>query len=1356
MVLGKNSGGQERYNANFNLKFTLCAHSSTTDVIRKALGLQPLALPNTIKGCSIHLIGLSDPMKPKSEAEALAFEGGVKRLVLYHAGAHELPRELESNELLYRRMMTLVAESLKPQSDDGMLIFKCVQKFKKLSKTLQARLALEKAQQVAISVVVRKEKQISFPTEFRQTAGALYSIQQAEAEKVFFADHLIAPTPAKRQLYRPISNLSSVWVSPLQQLVRVKISREADEKPLTLRGLLKAQSYDAPCLRAAAEPGKATTYGQLHDFIAPGGKGDLSALGININDSVIYVAPGGAAAAVAFITIASQCIAAPLDLTVMQADAADAIDQFEAKHIILFEGVPADGVRAAAMAVRAAGKTIFIHTGNVGGEDMPGLFELTPDPTLQKPERVALETGADDTVLLLRTSGTTARPKGVPLQQGSIVRNGLILSSTIEISEKDVCLNAMPLFHIGGLSASILATLATGGSVTCLDAFSPEKFTAALAAEPQPTWYSAVPTIHMAVVNHLKDEGIAPKHSLRFIRSGAAALNPTDGKELSACYGNIPIHGTYSMSEQMPISQPNVGLDQLHEKSGSVGIACAASMAIVNPVTLAPQPPGMRGVIAISGPTVMRSYLANPKANADNYFLLSCADGTSPQQDDQFFLTGDVGVLDSDGHLTIKGRSKELIKRGGEQVSPYEVEDALKVHEWVRMPVVFAVPSDTWGEEVGAAIILEPTAPEEANTPKALLKEMRGSCRTQGLAPNKWPSVVVVVSWETLPKTKTNKPIRSGLAVTLGVEPPKLDETTNKKGPPKISRALEGVRFFLACQVVFNHVGLQSPGPGTRMPHDDESWGAFGQARFMCIHVPTFFALAGFGMSINMGPSPKSKVGFIMARLSPMYPMYLLSITLYMINTIAMCTPSVFDSTFHYLGQWNDKSRGDFCESAPLIDGYWGSLFSTMFVYLLGLQSWPVYLFSWFLSYYTWFSSVYYAMLFAHPFFYSHMTAIRGQVKLIWGVTACIVALNYCVVAGWFIGWVDDSNMGNLGTRDLEAEWTAQFSLMYYLFPPFWFPTYALGICAAFLYDYYRPYEKHSKWKWGVLTDCISFCLVFCGYIYYPMAATCKQKEGLMCPSVEPDGGRLAVDDMGLDQAFGVIESDSIGTRTIAGMWSRFLLPVMVLWLYGLATGEGYTVKLFSMSLFTDILAPISYNLYLFHQWVGQIYYLVTRMEWWSYWRYRKSFFWFSPAPVPVAWWEYFFVVILTTFLSFGLAKIDPWMISKWEAGRRKVRNLLFPGSSNTEDLTTLQLILQEVENLTGSEVEPDWTLAECGLSSVAGPVIINMLTRAVPGITISLADLMEVDTITGLADLLETRKKNMNATGIGTTTTQS
>jgi acyl-CoA synthetase (AMP-forming)/AMP-acid ligase II len=319
-------------------------------------------------------------------------------------------------------------------------------------------------------------------------------------------DHF-APLPLWQDnlSWKPISQFSSTAVSPLQQLVRVKISRDADDYPLTLRGLLLAQPHTKSCLRNAVKPSVSLTYGQLLDFMAPGGDGDLSVLGVQPGEVVVYVVPGGAIAAVAFLTIATQCTAAPLDPTTVKDDAADALEQFEAKHVIIFDGVPDQNIREAVEMANTAGQGIKMHKAVPKGDNEPGLFNLipqTPDSTL---ERIKLDTTANDVVLLLRTSGTTSKPKGVPLEQGAIVRNGLLLSSTIEITKDDVCLNAMPLFHIGGLSASILATLATGGSITCIDAFTAEKFYNALGMAPQPTWYSSVPTIHMAVVNYIKD-----------------------------------------------------------------------------------------------------------------------------------------------------------------------------------------------------------------------------------------------------------------------------------------------------------------------------------------------------------------------------------------------------------------------------------------------------------------------------------------------------------------------------------------------------------------------------------------------------------------------------------------------------------------------------------------------------------------------------------------------------------------------------------------------------------------------------------------------------------------------------------
>ena len=312
----------------------------------------------------------------------------------------------------------------------------------------------------------------------------------------------------------------------------------------------------------------------------------------------------------------------------------------------------------------------------------------------------------------------------------------------------------MPLFHIGGISASILCTLTTGGSVSCDgEPFNPSRMVDALAlSNPQPTWYSSVPTIHNATVNFLKNvaatdkkynemgvdkDGIWSKgHSLQMIRSGAAALLGPDGEALSAAYGGVPIYPTYSMSEQMPISQPPAGkVDTMTDKPGSVGVPVAASTAIVSRGNLRPQPPGVEGEIAISGPTVLKNYLANPAADQKSYFYLSLVEDTSPFL---YFLTGDVGVIDRDGFLSLKGRAKELIKKGGEQVSPFEVEEPLLDHPWVQTPVCFAVPSKLYGEEVGCALVLTPKCPLDKDDPDALKKvtaEMRAWLREAKTAP---------------------------------------------------------------------------------------------------------------------------------------------------------------------------------------------------------------------------------------------------------------------------------------------------------------------------------------------------------------------------------------------------------------------------------------------------------------------------------------------------------------------------------------------------------------------------------------------------------------------------------------------
>ena len=965
-----------------------------------------------------------------------------------------------------------------------------------------------------------------------------------------------------------------------------------------------------------------------------------------------------------------------------------------------------------------------------------------------------LGNGPGDVSLLLRTSGTTSRPKGVPLAQGQLVQNAGLLAASLSLTPADVALNAMPLFHIGGLAASLLASVAAGAQVTCMRAFEPAAFVAALSADMEsgdsPTWFSAVPTMHAAVIAHMRGDdgtsGAVPEHTLRFIRSGAAALAPVDADAIAATFG-VPVVSTYSMSEQMPISSPPAGNEfatQRTARPGTVGVPIAASLAVVDRTSLAPLPYGVPGAIAICGPSVLKGYV-DAADDRDAFFLLSAADlpfpggGDGDGGDDgaRWFLTGDVGVLDGggSGSLTITGRAKELIKRGGEQVSPYEVEAAVRGHESVVFAVAFAVPSAVWGEEVGVAIVLEddtgPAATKELTlSNRTLLREMRDACRACGLAAHKIPSIAIVVDPSKLPKTRTGKVIRSGLAEHLGVTT--VAPEVARAGPPRISPALAGVRFVLAAQVVFNHVGISEGASGGM-------WGAVGAARFFCVHVPTFYALAAFSLSSTMGPPPRSNLGFVAARLAPLYPMYLLSLLLLLVTLLIQCNPTNFDGEFHWEAQPTDTLRGDFCEPAAGLSTWGGSFVSTIAIYGLGLQSWPLYHYAWPLSYYTWFSSVYYALLCTQPFLYSRLAALRGEKGALLALLLLLVALNFCVAAGFYAGFAllpdDDARP--------DAPWANWFTLGYYLFPPFWWPTFAMGAVAAFLFDAHRPYLSHRAHLWGVLCDVISVGLLL-QIVATVVFSTCVQKHGTFCPS-----GYEGPSTLGIWARLGVREDDGLGVRALAAILSRLYAPLMVLWLYAMAVGRGLTCRLLSTPLLSRTLAPISYNVYLFHQLVGQLYFLATRHEWWSYWRYRKHFFWFSPQPVPVGWSEYFVVLILTTWLAMLLARIDPWLIARWEAARSVIARCCGGGGEGDKAASTLDIVLDEIEKLTGAPVEPDWSLADCGLASVATPIVVNRLTHALPGVSVALPDVVRAQTVAELAKLLDARRIETATTGV-------
>jgi acyl-CoA synthetase (AMP-forming)/AMP-acid ligase II len=350
---------------------------------------------------------------------------------------------------------------------------------------------------------------------------------------------------------------------------------------------------------------------------------------------------------------------------------------------------------------------------------------------------------ADDIALILHTSGTTSRPKIVPLAQRNICASAGNIAETLRFTPSDRGLNIMPLFHIHGLMAGLLASLSTGASVFCSPGFNALRFFAWM-EEARPTWYTAVPTMHQAILTrapHNKD--IIASNPLRFVRSSSSSMPPQVIAELEKTFG-APVIEAYGMTEashQMASNMLPPGI----RKPGTVGVAAGPEIAIMDQAgTLLP--PETTGEIVIRGANVTAGYENNPKANGEAFT-------------NGWFRTGDQGVMDAAGYVTITGRLKEIINRGGEKISPREVDEILMDHPAVLQVVTFAMPHDKLGEEVAAAVVLRDGV-------VASEKDLRDFCGER-LAPFKVPRKVLFLA--EIPKGATGKLQRIGLAAKLGL-----------------------------------------------------------------------------------------------------------------------------------------------------------------------------------------------------------------------------------------------------------------------------------------------------------------------------------------------------------------------------------------------------------------------------------------------------------------------------------------------------------------------------------------------------------------------------------------------------------
>ncbi len=468
---------------------------------------------------------------------------------------------------------------------------------------------------------------------------------------------------------------------------------------------------------------------RLADILSANGIGPGVAVSIELVNGYEFVATLLAVAR-------AGAIAAPLNPTYTADEFTFYMEDAGSQVAILPPGDHPARIASAKLGIKTLDAELTAHNGGLRMSYSHNGNELTASADASPP-------AADDVALFLHTSGTTSRPKGVPLRHLNLMKSVDNIKNTYALTPDDTSLIVMPLFHVHGLIGACLSTLNSGGTVVVPSRFSASAFWQQQ-AETESTWYSAVPTIHQILLARADDDG-APHESFRLIRSCSAALAPAVFDKLESRFG-APVLEAYGMTEashQMSSSPLPPGA----RIPGTVGMPTGVEVAIMadeNTGELAPV--GDRGEVVIKGENVMWGYHNNEEANAEAFV-------------NGWFRTGDQGLLDENGYLTLTGRLKELINRGGEKISPLEVDAAMLEHPAVAEAVCFAAPDEKYGECVQAAVVLNADCEQQ---------DIQDFCRER-LADFKVPDVIYFT--DALPRAATGKIQRRHIAATFaGVE----------------------------------------------------------------------------------------------------------------------------------------------------------------------------------------------------------------------------------------------------------------------------------------------------------------------------------------------------------------------------------------------------------------------------------------------------------------------------------------------------------------------------------------------------------------------------------------------------------
>lgn len=509
--------------------------------------------------------------------------------------------------------------------------------------------------------------------------------------------------------------------------------REALDRPTTLGEAIRRNSETYPCSSALVSTGfKPLTYRALQHQIDTM-RTHLREAGLGATSRIGVLLPNSPLAVVAIVTVVCSAVAVPLDPRLTAAELEQCLESLDLDALLLLHGSPSAG-RSTAECEGLAILDVIPHKDGELGFTVVAPRGGSPPP----PE----EPGPNAPAFILQTSGTTALPKLIPFSHSNMLAAAERLQAWFHLKPQDRCLSVSPPFYSHGLKVTVFTPLVTGGSIAL-----PSNSLAVDFAEwfdaLRPTWYSAGPTLHRSVLDTAGSiPDAAAMHTLRFVLSGGAPLPASVREELQGVLGT-PVVEHYGLSEaaQIAANVPPPGMS----KPGTCGQPWPGTLMIVgddgNPL-----PAGEQGEVWVRGPTAASGYLNDPGSSASAFV-------------DGWFRTGDIGSLDHEGFLTLHGRLKELINRGGEKIAPFEVDHALLRHPAVAEAAAFGIAHPRLGEDVAAAVVLHPGATTTASELRKFLVDH--------LASFKVPRKITIV--DTLPKGVTGKIQRRRLAESLSM-----------------------------------------------------------------------------------------------------------------------------------------------------------------------------------------------------------------------------------------------------------------------------------------------------------------------------------------------------------------------------------------------------------------------------------------------------------------------------------------------------------------------------------------------------------------------------------------------------------